>query len=135
MLNYVSDFLTYFKEECLGLKQLEVKHYPFDRTMRDLLPDAYSPFFALRFARDVAENYNLSMTEVEIIMFLISEQDCVSFDEIVNVIDHVSDEHVSKLLRELYKKDHVYKIQDEIGDVKYGVMLEMRDDIRSYYKD
>jgi hypothetical protein len=135
MLNYVSDFLTYFKEECLGLKQLEVEHYPFDRTMRDLLPDAYSPFFALRFSRDIAESHNLSLTEVEIIMFLISERECVSFDEIVNVIDHVSEEHVSKLLRELHKKDHVYKIQDDSGDVKYGVMLEMRDDIRSYYKD
>lgn len=135
MFNFVKRFFTYFKEECLGLKRVAVEHYPFDKSMRDYLPNAYSPFFAIRFARDIADAFNISFTEAEILLFLISEPDAVYIHEISDVIDHVSQEHIKRLLREMFDAGYLYRLEETSGLWKYGLMLELRNDIGSYYKD
>lgn len=135
MWKYLVRLFTYFKEESLGLKRCEIEHYPFHSSLKEYIPKAYSPLFAIKFARDISESLNVTMTQVEIILFLISEPSAIEFEDIVENIDHVSEDHIKRSLNEMIQMGLVYRLDYSGNDLRYGAMLELREDIGSYYKD
>lgn len=135
MFILLSRFFKYFKEECLGLKRCEVDPYPFNRSMKDILPQAHSMSFAIRFAKDIGKDLDLSFLETEIILFLLTEKEGMSALDVAEFIDHVTPEHIARTLNDLCKKDYLYKAFGKNGIVTYSVLEKVKCDIGSYYKD
>lgn len=135
MFKYIMRFFTYVKEECLCFKPIEPPYYPFSKTVEDYLPNPFSPLFAIQFIRQYADDNRITLSEAEIIFFLLSEDGYVPFSHVIEVVDHISACRVDRLLTRLYNRGMVSHIRYDDNKDRYTVTQKVKDDIRNYYKD
>jgi len=109
--------------------------YPFAESMRELLPSAFSPLIALDLIRRLMDELHLGMTEVEIILLIASEEEPMNLDRIEDQIYHTSVDHIHKLLRNLVKKGHIYRYNNDDDSVIYYLASETEEAIKSFHKE
>lgn len=135
MLGFFSTVLEMMFDKMIGMDDTDDEHYPFDPSLRSLVPSSDSPLFVLRLLRDIAEDLDISLTEVEILILLATDAHLLNARDVAIEVDHVTPATVKRLLRGLCRKGLVYSYSIGNEDPYYGLSGESYTVIRSYYKD
>lgn len=104
--------------------------YPFPKELDIHLPHKESVWYALDYARSLADALDLTVTEVELLFFLVAQDHAVTEYQLSESILHVSEAHIKRMIRKLIKAGHITK--ENLTDSLY--LFEVSDQTKAAMK-
>lgn len=107
MLKWITGGRKKKTEEVPVIEEPAAPEYRLPKQVQGDLPHNRSPFAAMDFIRGLMEKTGLSLTELEIVLFIVGQERWVSEKDVANGVRHVSVEYIGRLMKRLVKDRHV----------------------------
>ena len=86
------------------------KAYPFHASLKNILKTVDAPLVGMRLIRKLMFMLDTSQSEVELLLGMAAQIDPVSFEDICDIIDHVSKDRVKRLIQSCLKNSLIDRV-------------------------